>query len=222
MSFFRSHAGFNITGDKIQIVEIDYKETDFSLENVDEEFYTEILDLSFSETKIINILQNTFNELILRKPLQTDYVSFSFPNNYFKIFQLPVDSGITSSDLKDHLKWEVSVLYPDYDPDSFITRYIENPNKTNEKTKDVVVFSAFKKYLKVIHKFCVRNNLILKFVDNSHIASNAFLMNKSIDNAVASIFLEEKLFSISFLKNKQLKYFKTSSINDLSFFPPAR
>ena len=225
MSFFRSHAGINITGDKIQIVEIDYREKDppaeqagFYVENVDEEFFAEFLDLSFSETKIINILQNTFNELLLRRPLETNNVSFSFPHNFFKIFQLPIDSGVTSTDLRDHLKWEVSLLYPDFDPDSFIIRHIENVDESNKKVKQAVVFAALKRYLKVIHKFCVRNNLILKFIDNSHIAADVFLMNKSIDSTVASILLDEKLFSISILKNQQLIFFKTFQIDSIAEF----
>lgn len=226
MLFFRSHAGFNITGNKIQLVEIDYKETGppaeqagFYLENVDEEFFTGFLDLSFTETKIINILQNAFNELILRKPLETNYVSFTFPHNFFKIFQLPVDSRIASADLKDHLKWEVSVLYPDYDPDTFIIRHIENLNDSDQKVKRAVVFAALKKYLKVIHKFCVRNNLILNFIDNAHIAADAFLLNKSVDQTVASVLIDEKLFSISVLKNKQLEFFKTFEIDSIAEFP---
>ena len=225
MSFFSSHAGINITGNKIQLVEIDYKETDtpeeqagFYLENVDEEFFTEFLDLSFSETKIINILQNTFNELILRKPLETNNVSFSFPHNFFKIFQLPIDSAVTSTDLKDHLKWEVSVLYPEFDQDSFIIRHVENTSDPNQKVKHAVVFAAFKKYLKIIHKFCARNNLLLKFIDNAHVTANVFLLNESVDSAVESILLDEKMFSISVLKNKQLEFFKTYHINSIAEF----
>lgn len=223
MSFFSSHAGINITGNKIQLVEIDYKDTEtpeagFYLENVDEELFNEFLDLSLTETKIINILQNSFNELLLRKPLNTNNISFSFPHNFFRIFQLPIDSGITSTDLYDHLKWEVSVLYPDFDPEAFIIRHIENIDESNKKVKKAVVFAALKKYLKVVHKFCARNNLSLKSVDNAHITADVFLLNKNSDSAAASILLDEKTFSISILKNKQYEYFKTFEINSIAEF----
>ena len=208
MSFFKNHAGFNITGAKLQLVEVDYKESDshagFFLENVDEEFFTEFWDLSFTETKIINILQNAFNEIILRKPLQTNFISFSLPNNFFKIFQLPVDSKITDLDLREHLKWELTVLYPDCDPENFIIRHTENIDFTNKKIKQAVVFAALKKYLKIVHKFSVRNNLVLKYADNAHVTADTFLQSKS----AVSILLDEKIFSLSVLKNKNLQFFK--------------
>lgn len=222
MSFFRNHAGFNITGAKLQLVEVDYKESDtsaepagFYLENVDEEFFTEFWDSNFTETKIINILQNAFNEIVLRKPLQTNFISFSLPNNFFKIFQLPVEAKITDSDLREHLKWEVSVLYPDYDSESFIIRHIENYNGEDKKVKQAVVFAVLKKYLKIVHKFSVRNNLILKFADNAHVAADTFLLNKS----AVSILLDEKTFSISVLKNNNLQFFKTYKINSVTEVP---
>ena len=222
MSFFKNHVGFNITGAKLQLVEVDYKESDtsaepagFYLENVDEEFFTEFWDSSFTETKIINILQNAFNEITLRKPLQTNFISFSLPNNFFKIFQLPVEAKITDSDLRDHLKWEVSVLYPDYDPESFIIRYIENYNGEDKKVKQAVVLAALKKYLKIVHKFSVRNNLILKYADNAHVATDTFLLNKS----AVSILMDEKTFSVSVLKNKNLQFFKTYEINSVTEVP---
>ncbi|KAB2842984.1 MAG: hypothetical protein F9K45_06510 [Melioribacteraceae bacterium] len=222
MTFFKNHAGINITGAKLQLVEVDYKESDqsagnsgFYLENVDEEFFTEFLELSFPETKIINILQNAFNEIILRKPLQTNYISFSLPDNFFKIFQLPVDSKITDSDLREHLKWEVSVLYPDCDQDNFIIRHIENSDASGTNIKHAVVFAAFKKYLKIIHKFGVRNNLILKFADNAHVAADTFLLNKT----AVSILLDEKTFSLSVLKNRNLLFFKTFQNNSVADIP---
>lgn len=222
MSFFKNHAGINITGAKLQLVEVDYKESDspagnagFYLENVDEEFFTEFLELSFPETKIINILQNAYNEIILRKPLQTNFISFSLPDNFFKIFQLPVDAKITDSDLREHLKWEVSVLYPDCDKDNFIIRHIENADAAGKNIKHAVVFAAFKKYLKIIHKFGVRNNLVLKYADNSHIAADTFLLNKTAVN----ILLDEKKFSLSVLENRNLKFFKSYEINSVTEIP---
>lgn len=225
MTFFKNHAGFNITGDKIQLVEIDFKESDnsgeqagFYLENVDEEFFNEFLDFSFPETKIINILQSTFNELILRKPLETNFVSFSLPDSFFKIFNIPIDSKIINKDLSDHLKWEVSLLYPDNNPDDFIIRHVERTKDLDSNVNNAVVFSVNKKHLKVIHKFCVRNNLILKFVDNAHIAADTFLTNLPIDNHTASILLDEKYFSVSIIDKNGLEFFKSLQINSINDF----
>ena len=78
MSILISQFGLNITENQIQFVEIAKDENHIILENVDEEFFEESINDETKEPKFIHILQNAFNEIILRKPL---FVKSYFRNN---------------------------------------------------------------------------------------------------------------------------------------------
>ncbi len=178
MPVFENHAGFNLTEEKLQIVELNYSNR-LLLENVDEEFLSESWNINLPEQKFINILQNSFDQLVLRKPLKTNLVSFSLPHQVFKIFEIPYDKTLVKSDLNEHYKWEISTLFPNYNPDDFVIRAVE-VNKTGfRKENSVIIIAAFKSFLQYIHKFCIKNNLKLRFVDNLHFATNSFV---TIDN----------------------------------------
>ena len=86
MTFLTNQVGVNLTEDKIQLVEIVKKENKLFLENADEEFFEESIFENTKEAKYIHILQNAFNEIVLRNPLISTKISFTLPTNYFYVF----------------------------------------------------------------------------------------------------------------------------------------
>ena len=86
MSTLTNQTGLSITEDKVQLVEIISKENTFYLENVDEEYFEESLFENTKESKFIHILQNAFNEIILRKPLTSGKISITIPPSFFLKF----------------------------------------------------------------------------------------------------------------------------------------
>ena len=91
---FNNHAGINLTESKLQLVEICYKEDSFYLENVNQSVHFESLTPDFPESKIISILQESFNKLTKKKPLASKNISFALPNNFFNIFEVPFLNNI--------------------------------------------------------------------------------------------------------------------------------
>ncbi len=219
MSFFKGHAGLNISGSKLQIVEIDYKEDQFILENVDEEYFSEFWTLSDSETKIITILQRAYNEIILRKPLNSYYVSFSLPDDIFKILEIPFETALSNTDLKKHIDWELSVLFPNNRSEEFSCQFIEKDNILLNGRKNILLIIILKKYLKIFHKFTVRNNLKLKFVDNAHIAATSIISLENqdqIESKYLSVLVSEKTISVIVVQNGNPVYFKISNVKSAS------
>lgn len=218
MPLFESHAGFNITEDKLQIVELNYSNK-FLLENVDEEFFSENWNVNFSGQKFINILQNSFDQLILRKPLKTDLVSFSLPHQVFKIFEIPYDKTLVSNDLLEHYKWEISELFPDYSPDDFVIRAIEVDKSGFRESKSVIIIAAQKSLLQHIHKFCVKNKLKLRFADNVHLAANSFVVidnPKSKNDFFISLYTDSKSISLIASASNYPFFFKKLNLKDQS------
>lgn len=219
MNLYDNRAGINITGGKIQLVEIAHKDDKYFLENVDEEFFSEFLNFDEKETKFISILQNAFNELILRKPLKTDLISFTLPLEFFKVAELPYDEKLNDAEIAENLKWEFSILFPFAKPEDFVIRFFKIDEKELRKEKKIIAIAVLRKYLRSLSKFCERNNLRLSRIDNAHFAANVAVALDDFsleDEIYLSIYLNEKSFSASLIQNGIPFYFKIRNLNKIS------
>ncbi len=216
MSILTNQVGINISENSLQLVEISKKFGKVYLENVDEEFFDETLEENQKETKFIHILQNAFNEIILRTPLKTSKVLISLPLSFFKIFEIPIDKNLTQNDLNEYLLWEFNKLFPSFNKfDSNIQKvFLDTP--TYQPYKRVSVFALNKEILKRLFKFCVRNNLHLKAVDNCHNSSNGILKYYANKLNGISIYLENKKASAMVFSNNKLIF---SKINNFTSIP---
>ncbi len=216
MTDLTNQVGINISNTSIQLVEISNKQSKVYLENVDEEFFEESLDLNLKEPKFIHILQNAYNEIILRKPLLTSKVLISLPLNFFKIYEIPVDKNLTKNDLIEYLSWEFSKLFPtenikDY---SFQKIILETP--TYQPFMRYMIFVIKKDLLKRIFKFCVRNNLILKSIDISHISANSILAYNNSPLNCFSLWIDEKNISAIYIVNSNIVFSKSKNYLNIS------
>ncbi|MBI9070993.1 MAG: hypothetical protein JEY94_05310 [Melioribacteraceae bacterium] len=216
MSLYQNHIGLSFSCSKLQLVEVNYNENSFYLENVDEEYFNEFINLDSKETQVISILQNAFNELQLRKPIKGKAVSITLPNEFFKIVEIPYEKTLIPNDLKDMFKWNLSILYPDLNTDDFVVQHIDIKN--GNVGSSAIVIGVNRRYLKALHKFCVRNNLVLKYIDNAHIASNAYLLKEKISakDILLSIYVSEKNLSVMLLKDKKPIYFTSYGFDNIA------
>ncbi|NOX16855.1 MAG: hypothetical protein GXO87_01040 [Chlorobi bacterium] len=201
MSLYQCHTGLNITGDRLQLVEIEYKDEGLILSNIGEEYFDEYPDPFGKETKFNSLLQKAFDEIILRKPLKSNFVSFSLPFYFFKILELPFDHSLIKTDLIDQFKWELATLYPHEKESEFLTQHIDLSGCKEMGNNNAILISAQKKQLKIIHKFCVRNNLQLKFADYTHIAANNLIQlvgNNERGNNFVSLHISDRYYSFSY------------------------
>jgi Tfp pilus assembly PilM family ATPase len=207
---FNDHAGINLTESKLQIVEICYKNDSFYLENVDQIVHSEPLIPDMAEDNFIKIIQDSFKKIQNKKPLATSKISFALPNNFFKIFEVPYEDSLVKKDLNEHFRWELSVLFPNYDKANFYIQHIEVDKSNVRQEKKAIILAIEKNCVSYINKFCQQNNLELKYIDNVHLASNAFLyLNKNQPHEISlSIYIDQKFSSISAMEGVSPFYFK--------------
>lgn len=209
MSAIANQLGLNITEEKLQIVELSYTDDGCYLENIDEEYFEELISAETKEAKFIYILQNAYNEIILRNSINANKVSVSLPLSFFNTFEIPTEQNLTDSDFKEYLDWEFSKLYPGlYKENYIIQSYVTKSDKNNDDSLNAFVYVIAKSILKIIHKFCVRNELYLKNIDNSHIASTAFLRLKHSQEKQLSLFIDNHRVSVILYSNNQFLYYK--------------
>ena len=216
MPLQHNHAGFNISGNKLQLVEIVHNEGGLYFENVDEEWLESPISIETSESQLISILQNSFNQIILRKSLKTRNVSFALPFSFFNVLKLPFDETLTKKDLIDQFKWELSILYPPSSPDDYVVKYLDLSKSNLINKNEAIVISIKKEIVKLLKSFCDKNNLTLKFIDNSHLASSPFIKSGKnyADNLEASMYLDNSELSILVFESKFPIYFNSIKLKE--------
>lgn len=226
---FQNHIGINLTETKFQLVEISYKNNLFYLENVDQVIIKENLSPSIMkgfnseiESHLFSILQDSFNKIISKKKPVSKYASFSLPDNFFIVTEIPYEPTLTRKDLIEHFKWELSILYPHMSIDNFLIQHIE-VNKTSIRNEDkAIIFAVDKSVVSLINKFCSENNLKLKFVDNAHLSSTAFLhllKNVTKESIVFSFYIDQNYSSFAAIEGVYPFYFKIfDTVKMLDFF----
>ncbi len=208
---FKNHAGINLTETKLQLVEIGAKEDSFCLETIDQTIHHENLTPTLSEDKIISIIQESFNKINRKKKLASDSISFALPNNFFKIFEIPYDDSLVKKDLHEHFRWEISILFPESNKDNYYIQHIQVDKSTVRSEKNAIVFAIDKNLITSINKFCIQNKFELKYIDNVHLASNAFLFldkTRTNNELALSIYIDSKYSSISAMEGVNPFYFK--------------
>ncbi|MGE5350544.1 MAG: hypothetical protein ACM3P0_00570 [Acidobacteriota bacterium] len=209
MPGFQNHAGINLTNAKMQLVEVNYSDEEFIIENADEEYFSEFLDLNAREPRVMATLQGAFDELVMRRPLKSKMVSFTLPNSLFHVVRLPYENTLVQADMLEEFKWELSTLFPKSSREEMVVQSIKVDD--NKKTSSsAIVVATYRKYLKLLNNFCLKNGLKLKFVDNAHIASDRIIsLNTSFTDreVVLSVYIAGESLSVTFLFKGKPIYF---------------
>jgi Tfp pilus assembly PilM family ATPase len=223
MAGFENHIGFSISGSKLQIVEIIYKDRQFILDKVDEAYFNEPVNLETDkETKIDSLLQGAFNEILIKKPLKSSFASFALPFELFHFMQVPYDNTLLHQDLVEEFKWEFSVLYPYISTKDIVLQYIEVEKNNLIAQNTMIAITIQRKYLHMIRNFCKTNNLKLKFIDNIHTASERALTASYLSASkglTMSIFITNKFLSLIYSLDGKPLYFKVIPLNDAGEIP---
>ncbi|GAB4133693.1 MAG: hypothetical protein Fur0015_06910 [Ignavibacteriales bacterium] len=218
MSIFQGHVGVNLSSAKLEVVGINYAEKRCFVENVDEEYFSEFINFNDKETKIISILQQAFDNILIRNSFTSTNISFSIPSHLFKIFEIPFESDLHKDDLANHLEWEFGVLFPFLKKEDYLLRHIKL-NEEIRKQKVISIFAIERRIINILNKFAARNNFILKYVDNEHVAANTaiFFNEPTLENAI-SFYIGFHHFTI-LVTNKNLPvYFRRKTFKSFAEF----
>ncbi len=202
MSLSFNNVGFNLSETKIQVVEIVNSGDQFFAENIDEEHFSEVLDFRAKEGKIIDILQASLNELLLRNKFKSSNVSVALPPKLFKVFQIPLEKRLAQQDVKKYLKWEFERLFPAYSSENFSIKFFTIKEEPEKNSKHISVFAVSRNILLALNKFFARNNFVLRHVDHAHIATLNILRASHTSNSqtVLNAYLGENSISLLFTK----------------------
>jgi len=189
-----NHVGFNITKNKLQLVEVVKESSNYCLENVDEHIFNEEFDFNVEESKVISILQNAIISLSNKISIKSKNISFSLPLSVFQVFEIPYEKSLSSSGLEEHVKWEFSILFPTLNASNYIIRTLRLASMENENR--ILVVGLLKKTVNALLGFSLQNNFSLKFIDTAHFSSDSnIFLNEN--KKILSIYIGNDFCSIN-------------------------
>ncbi len=176
MTEHQSCVGLNLTASKLQFVEIEKDLDNILVNNFGQAFISPVIYFDEqNELQILEQLQASFDELRIRKQINSSTVSFTLPPELFITIQLPYDSNLNQTELREEFNWEISQLYPFIPVEDLAIKFYELDSSFLPGNNNALVVALNKKYLLLIKKFCLNNNLIPKLVDNASITANNFI-----------------------------------------------
>jgi Tfp pilus assembly protein, ATPase PilM len=219
-----NQAGLSFTNLKLRIVELINSDDNFTVENVDEAYFSEPVNFEKDkETKLYSILQNAFDELIIKKPISSSSVSVALPFELFSVMHIPYDNSLLNEDLIEQFRWEFSVNFPHINSRDLVIQYFEMEKNQFLDYNSAIVLGIPRKYLHFISGFCDKNELQLKFVDNSHFAAERALALNSrsgLKGLILSIYVAAKYVSIVFLYEGKPVHCRLLPINNAAEIIP--
>ncbi|MFA7288748.1 MAG: hypothetical protein WC055_07685 [Melioribacteraceae bacterium] len=210
MPVFQNHLGCFLTKDKIQFVEIVFESNAFHLGNLEEVVFENKIDLGGSRPNLFYQVNDALSKFKNESSFTSRFISFSLSNQFFNIFQIPIEESLIKKDQLENYKWESGILYPWIDRKSLLIQNIEVSSDLLPH-KSAIVFGLNKEVLTSLNKLASENSLELRYIDNAHISSNAFIKLDKValtEEATISIFFEKTHFSISLLNNNIPVIFK--------------
>jgi Tfp pilus assembly PilM family ATPase len=217
-----NHTGITVTPVKLQLVEINTKNEKSILQNIDEVFFDERLNITEDkETKITSVLQTAFNELLIKNRISPRTASFTLPVEMFYTVQVPYDNTLLYQDLIEEIQWELSILFPFINSKDLVIQYIEIEKNKIVNRNTILISALQRKYIQMIKHFCDENNISLRFVDSSLFASERALscifdLKESIS---LSLYLSSGSLSLIFSYNGKPALFKTSTYYSATEIP---
>ncbi|MCK5456065.1 MAG: hypothetical protein KAI45_02995 [Melioribacteraceae bacterium] len=205
-----SHVGFNITENKLQLIEVVEKSKVFYLENVDEETFPELLN--FQSSDFINILQTAFDNLNQRNQLKSKKVSIALPADLFRIFSFPLETPADEIKLREQIEWEFSMLLPTLSFSDHIIRQ-KKISKGINSYPEILVIAIDQKPVKALYDFLIKNNLALQFIDNAHFTSDLLIKKNNSTSIYAS---KNAISCCSYSNNELIGYRKFEPNNNVN------
>lgn len=222
MIHFDRHAGITLSNLKMQITELCLNNNNYFVTNIDEVYFNEELDFQKDkETKLNFILSSAFEELVLKKSITSNAVSFSLPQELFITSRFQFEPSLLDSDLKEEFKLQMAILYPFANWNEYIIKYFEPDYAAPSFENTALVFALNCKFIRLLTKLCEKFNFKLNYVDHCHLASNNLLINERFETESInlSFYISTKVFSALAARKGKPIYYQDIPVKNINEIP---
>lgn len=222
MIHFDRHAGIKFSNLKMQIAELSLNNNNFFVTNIDEVYFNEELDFQKDkETKLNFILSSAFEELVLKKSITSNAVSFSLPQELFITSRFKFEPSLLDSDLKEDFKLQLAILYPYVNWSEYIIKYFEVDDPAPAFENTALIFALNRKVIRLLANICEKFNFKLNYVDHCHLASNNLLINEKFETESVnlSFYISQKVLSALAARKGKPIYYQDIPLKNINEIP---
>ena len=203
--------GLSISGGGIQAVEIDRSGPTTTLLSIDEwENTLPAASTNGSEEGLLEF-QRLFSKFIRENRVRASRISISLDTTMLFLNSMPIDQGLTRSEINDHVKWELSQYFPDTSTTDFITDVHILTERENDPYTEALSVSVRRHDAVIIQKAAKAAGMELAIVDADHFAADTALRINYPDTYrkyIALIGVKENRLDISLMRNGSLESYR--------------
>ena len=203
--------GLSISGGGIQAVELDRSGPTTTLLSIDEWENTLRGGSSNGTGDGLNEFQRLFAKFIRDNRIRANRLSISLDTAMLFLNSMPIDQGLTRSEINDHVKWELSQYFPGANSADFITDVHILTERANDPFNEALSVSVRRHDALMIQKAAAAAGMELSIVDADHFAADTALRINYPDTYrkyIALVGVKEDRLDISLMRNGSLESYR--------------
>ena len=203
--------GLSISGGGIQAVELDRSGPTTTLLAIDAWENTLTGGGANGGAEGLREFQKHFGRFVRENAVRASRVSIALDTGLLFLNSMPIDQGLTRSEINDHVKWELSQYFPDVDAAGFITDVHILTEHANDPFNEALSVSVRRHDALAIQKAAAAVGMALDIVDADHFAADTALRINYPDTYrkyIALVGVKETRLDISLMRNGSLESYR--------------
>ena len=203
--------GLAISGGGIQAVELDRSGPTTTLLAIDAWENTLTGGAADGSAEGLREFQRHFGRFVRENRVRASRVSIALDTGLLFLNSMPIDQGLTRSEINDHVKWELSQYFPDVDAANFITDVHILTERANDPFNEALSVSVRRHDALAIQKAATTAGMALDIVDADHFAADTALRINYPDTYrkyIALVGVKETRLDISLMRNGSLESYR--------------
>ena len=203
--------GLSISGGGIQAVELDRSGPTTTLLSIDE-WENTLPDASANGSdEGLQEFQRLFGTFARENQVRANRLSISLDTSMLFLNSMPIDQGLTRSEINDRVKWELSQYFPGVNSGDFITDVHILTEHANDPYNEALSVSVRRHDAATVQKAAAAVGMELAIVDADHFAADTALRINYPDTYrkyIALIGVKENRLDISLMRNGSLESYR--------------
>ena len=203
--------GLSISGGGIQAVELDRSGPTTTLLSIDEWENTLPAASANGSGEGLQEFQRLFGKFVRENRIRANRLSISLDTSMLFLNSMPIDQGLTRSEINDRVKWELSQYFPGVNAGDFITDVHILTERANDPYNEALSVSVRRPDAVTIQKAAAAAGMELAILDADHFAADTALRINYPDTYrkyIALIGVKENRLDISLMRNGSLESYR--------------
>ena len=207
--------GLSLGASRVQAVEVDQEDGANTLLSLDEWDNT----LQTNGKKSVqgtDVFTGRLAEFIKENRVKARKVSIAFDTSHLFLNTIPLEDGLSRTEMNEHVNWELSQYFPDTSPREFITDMHVLTQDTKERLSQILSVSVRRQDINTMQDVAKKLGLTLHIIDVDHFSADTALRINYPDTTrkfVALVGVKEKRLDISLMRNGNLESYSYAAVS---------